>query len=436
VDQGLGNGVGLRDRRSWIITGGDTRVRLGRLGLRGVDLAAGRAELSYWVIDTGPEWPPPGWWGDVAVVGLAVTIGVGPMGGLLVRHPSRLGPVLLALSLLVSAGCGQSAGGPTARGDRSGATAAERLSETTTVPIATTPTSALTSTPTPTTTEPHLVGLPTPTALPPFTTPALAGEGQWHAAGRSVDQRPALYITTLRPPYSNTVAGVAWMDTRLVRARLYSGSISPGHGPWTYTAPIQLDAALTLVCAFNGGFKPADSKGGYYTQGRIFAPLAAGAASLVITADGNITVGMWGRDVSMQPDVVSVRQNLTLLVDRGLPVPGLSPSDASAWGSTLKAIPQGWRSGLGTTANGALVYVAGPALNIVQLADLLVRAGAVRAMELDINRTWDTFTFYAPASGAPATPINGADLLPQMSGGTTRFFDPFWARDFLTMSAR
>ena len=287
-----------------------------------------------------------------------------------------------------------------------------------------------------TTTAPPLVGLPAPGALTPFGAPPLAGEGQWQAAARAVDGQAALYVTTLRPEGSSTAAGVAWMDTHLLRATLYSGSISPGHGPWKYTAPVQPADALTLVCAFNGGFKPADANGGYYTEGRTFAPLVAGGASLVISADGTATVGEWGRDVSMAPSVVSVRQNLTLLADGGRPVPGLSPSDTAVWGSTLGGVPRVWRSGLGVTADGALVYVSGPALNIVQLADLLVRAGAIRAMELDINPAWDTFTFYTPPPGVAASPADGTDLLASMSGGTTRFFDPPWARDFITLSAR
>jgi hypothetical protein len=287
-----------------------------------------------------------------------------------------------------------------------------------------------------TTTAPHLVGLPAPTALTPVSTPALAGEGQWQATARAVDGQSALYVTTFRPEGSNNVAGVAWMDTRLLRATLYSGSISPGHGPWTFTAPVQPVAAQSLVCAFNGGFKLAEAHGGYYAEGRTFAPLVAGGASLVITADGTATVGDWGRDMSMTADVVSVRQNLTLLVDGGQPVPGLSPSDTSVWGSTLGGVPRVWRSALGVTTTGALVYVSGPALDVVQLADLLVRAGAVRAMELDINPAWDTFTFYTSTPEVAASPANGTDLLPSMSGGTTRFFDPAWARDFITMSTR
>ena len=278
--------------------------------------------------------------------------------------------------------------------------------------------------------------LPSPVQLRPFFAPLVAGEGSWRATGRLVAGKPAVYETTLREPGSPGVeAGVAWMDTRLLRAKLYSGSISPGGLSWKYTAPIEPAAARTVVAAFNGGFKMQDANGGYFSEGKIAAPLRAGAASLVIYRSGKATVGMWGRDVRMTPAVVAVRQNLNLLVDHGAPVPGLSPYDTSAWGSTLGGTPNVWRSGLGVTADGALVYVSGPALNVVQLAELLQRAGAVRAMELDINPFWTVFAAYSAPTGVQASAANGADLLPGMTGGPSRFFDPAWARDFVTMSA-
>ena len=89
------------------------------------------------------------------------------------------------------------------------------------------------------------------------------------------------------------------------------------------------------------------------------------------------------------------------------------------------------------TANGALIYVAGPSLTVVDLADLLVRAGALRAMELDINPYWTTFAAYSPSSSTGiASPANGVDLLPGMVGSPARFFELSWARDFITESAR
>jgi hypothetical protein len=92
---------------------------------------------------------------------------------------------------------------------------------------------------------------------------------------------------------------------------------------------------------------------------------------------------------------------------------------------------------VGITADGALVYVGGPGLNITTLADLLARAGAVRAMELDINTDWVDYATYDPRSptGA-ATAANGKALLPGMVGGAGRYFASYWSRDFFTMSAR
>jgi hypothetical protein len=79
---------------------------------------------------------------------------------------------------------------------------------------------------------------------------------------------PAIYETTLRPDATHTsyVAGVAWMDTKLLKATLYSGSQIPGDGPFSRTAPISPTASTSLVAAFNAGFLMSDANGGYYTD--------------------------------------------------------------------------------------------------------------------------------------------------------------------------
>ncbi|HEY3810781.1 MAG TPA: phosphodiester glycosidase family protein [Acidimicrobiales bacterium] len=281
--------------------------------------------------------------------------------------------------------------------------------------------------------------LPAPAAIAPFASPAVPGEGQWSAAGRLVHGLPAIYETRLRPDavHTSEVVGIAWMDTKLLKATLYSGSQIPGGGPFTHTAPVQPTAANSLVAAFNAGFLLSGSNGGYYTDGRTVAPLRQGAASFVIDKNGDVTLGQWGRDVSMSANVVSVRQNLNLLVDNGQPVPSVSNANSSAWGATLGGGLDVWRSGVGETLNGALVYVGGPALNISTLADLLVRAGAVRAMELDINTDWVNLATFAPPAGtSAASATDGVDLLPTMAGAPGRYFATWWARDFFTMSAR
>ncbi len=290
-----------------------------------------------------------------------------------------------------------------------------------------------------------LAALPAPAALAPFSLPAPAGQGHWKPAGRRVNGRAAVYVTALVPPGGKQPAGVAWMDTRLLSARLYSGSRSPGRGPYRYTAPVRPAQAAALVAVFNGGFMMKDARGGYYTEHRVVYPLRRGAASLVIGAGGSVTVGAWGSDVSMTPAVVSVRQNLMPLVAGGRPT-AAAGSGWRAWGSTCGAascaadvpgIEHQWRSGLGVTADGGLVYAAGPALDPLQLAWLLARAGVVRGMQLDINPNWPVFATYQPAAARGlGAPSNGRRLIPATVQGPATFFEPSWARDFVTMSAR
>jgi len=288
--------------------------------------------------------------------------------------------------------------------------------------------------------------LAAPAALVPFGTSGLGGQGRWQPTGRLVDGVPAVYETTLVPPGGTQPAGIAWMDTTLLSARLYSGSSSPGGGPYRYTAPIEPAQAVSLVAAFNGGFKMADAHGGYYTEGRVIDPLVSGAASLIILADGSVRVGAWDTDVRMAPDVVAVRQNLVPLIAGGRPTALAASADWQAWGNTCGAsscaasvpgIEHQWRSGVGVTADGALVYAVGSGLDPLQLADLLVRAGVVRGMQLDINPSWPVFASYDPAAPSGlASPSNGHKLLASTKQGPWTFFEPWWARDFITMSAR
>lgn len=284
------------------------------------------------------------------------------------------------------------------------------------------------------------VPLPTPAPLTPLAKPAIAGEGQWHPVGRKVDGVPAIYEAFLRPDnvYTSLVSGVAWMDMRLLRATLYSGNYIPGGGPYKYTAPISSTAARSLVALFNSGFRMQDTNGGYYTDGKLLYPMRNGGASFVIYKNGSVNIGAWGSEVKMTPDVWQVRQNVNMLVDHGQVTPGLNAADTTQWGFTLGNQVFVPRSGVGITANGALVFVAGE-LNITDLAQLLVHAGAVRAMELDINPGWVDFVTFNPSSpGGQATPANGSNLLQSVmpGDGPARYFQSWWQRDFFTISAR
>ena len=122
-----------------------------------------------------------------------------------------------------------------------------------------------------------VTALPPPGRLVPFPGTSLAGQGRWQPAGRLIAGRPAIYDTTLEPQSEPGVAaGIAWMDPKLLRPTLYSGSLSPGGFGWKYTAPVEPVAARALVAAFNGGFQFPSSDGGYFSEGKTVFPLRVG----------------------------------------------------------------------------------------------------------------------------------------------------------------
>jgi hypothetical protein len=111
--------------------------------------------------------------------------------------------------------------------------------------------------------------------------------------------------------------------------------------------------------------------------------------------------------VRMTPDVAGVRQNLKLIVDHGRVASEVNQNVEANFGATLGGAYAVWRSGIGITRDGRVIYVYGPALSAQSLAGLLQRAGAVEAMELDINPFWTTFEYYR-AHAHPSVPPGGA----------------------------
>jgi hypothetical protein len=267
----------------------------------------------------------------------------------------------------------------------------------------------------------------------------LPGEGVWHVVGRTTANGiPTMYEAFVRPDTVHTsyVAGVVWMDTNLLTAQLYPGSQIPGGGPFWHHAPISAARSRTLVVAFNAGFAMQNADGGYYTDDRTVKKLRDGAASVVIFKNGRVTVAKWGRDVLMTNQIASVRQNLDLIVDNSKEIPGLRDPKSTKWGTVVNPNDVVWRSGLGITKTGALVYAAGPGMTLSDLADVMLRAGIEEGMELDYGLDWVQLSTY---TATPNTVIDGSDgqsLLSSMPGAPERYFSSYWAHDFFTMSLR
>jgi len=264
----------------------------------------------------------------------------------------------------------------------------------------------------------------------------MPGEGVWTPGVQKVDGSPVLYTAFLRPDVENTkvLAGVVWFDQKLVRTVAVPGTFEPGGSGWVWDSGIPESERTTLVAAFNSGFKFRHISGGYYTEGRTARPLVDGQASLVIGSDGTIDVVQWGRDATMGPGVVSVRQNLQLIVDGGAPVSGLKHNADSKWGRRRHQLQLTWRSGVGVTADGNFVVVAGDKMSLTALAEALSRVGAVRGMQLDIHTGQVAVNLFQPARGEP-TRVTATKLLPQMPRPATRFLTAD-DRDFFAVFAR
>jgi hypothetical protein len=135
----------------------------------------------------------------------------------------------------------------------------------------------------------------------------------------------------------------------------------------------------------------------------------------------------------MSRGVVAVRQNLHLIVTHGRVPNSVDANIESSWGATLGGGYYVWRSGIGITRSGRIAYVYGPALDVRQLADLLQRAGAVTAMQLDINPEWMSFMYYR-SRHHPRDP-SPANLLPTQGQPANRYYAPS-SRDFTAVYAR
>jgi len=222
------------------------------------------------------------------------------------------------------------------------------------------------------------------------------------------------------------------LDQRYVRLDLHAGSKDGGVNGWTYGDAISAGEIHHVIAAFNGAFKLTYSNVGFVSGGHVAVALKHGLASVVTYTDGTTNIGAWGNGVpSARHTVFSVLQNQHLLVDRGVPASTLVSCVQNCWGGTIKNLTIIARSGLGITASGELIWAAGEQLSPTSLAAALIAAGAVRAIELDINPAWVAGYLYTHHPSGPV-PVG---LVPAMRGITGQWLQP-WSRDFFAVVAK
>jgi len=259
--------------------------------------------------------------------------------------------------------------------------------------------------------------------------PALPGEGVWRGTGRTVLGGDPVRVTVFRPDaaYPRQLAYAAWIDTSRIQLELYPGRKQPPNA--NPRGPMEVPVAMRaeLLATFNSGYTYKDSLGGFALRGRTIEPMRAGQATVIEYTDGRIDIIDWNGGATVGADVVLARQNLPMLVKDGRPGPDLA--NEAAGGFSLGNAVRVWRSALGVDAGGNLIYLAAPGQTVGSLAGVMVRAGAVRAMMLDINSQFPTFITYGRAgTDAPTMQVPNDRQLP------TRYLTPD-DRDFFAVYA-
>jgi len=249
-----------------------------------------------------------------------------------------------------------------------------------------------------------------PPPMPSIWSKPEAGEGVWQAPKMPWIKRiapsapPPFYRTFVRPdaerPYA-TVLLVA-MDTRQLDLQMEAGTEDPkpltgGHGPGRL--PRDPEVASRVVAAWNGAFKTEHGNYGMMVKRRVLLPPQPGAATVVVLADGRAGFGTWGPGAAIgglrgiaDQDIVSFRQNLDPLIDRG----EINPTKRALWGYTLPGNgTQTERSGVCATASGHVVYAWGQDVSATIIARAMKMAGCEYGMHLDMNPHHTGFIFTA-----------------------------------------
>ena len=262
--------------------------------------------------------------------------------------------------------------------------------------------------------------------------PALPGEGVWHPTFVAGGSRPPVLVTSSGPSrnYPQNVAGVAWIDHTRTSVWLYPGRLEPSvsmasRGPMEVPLGAALAARRHLQQRLQAGrlrrrlrdrrphVRAAEERAG---DDRALPRRQRGRA------------GLDRRPGRAGPNIVYARQNLPLIVNNGQLNPNLS--DGPQWGATLGNAIRVWRSGVGVDRHGNLIYAAANDQTVGSLAEILRRAGAVRAMELDINTYWTSFITYRHPGA-----IGAANLLASMDRSPQRYLTPD-DRDFFAVYIR
>lgn len=254
----------------------------------------------------------------------------------------------------------------------------------------------------------------------PGTYPKLAGEGVWSPLELASTNGKADAIRTFVLPDASrayAVTSLVQLNTFDLRLKAVAGVQQPG-GPIGLKGPGIIPSSDqksgTVVAAFNGGFQYKDGKYGMTVSGKNYVPLQNNLGTLIGQKDGTLVIKNYLGDTRDVANASFVRQNGLLIVENGNVTASTANGGMGLWGLTVTNSMYTWRSGIGITKNGNLIYAVGPSLNVDTLAAALKAGGAINAMQLDINPYWVRFVAFQSTGNGNYT---YSSLLKDMQNG-------------------
>ena len=234
--------------------------------------------------------------------------------------------------------------------------------------------------------------------------PSLAGEGTWRDYPLQLfPGKEVMAYTFVRPDAARSFAMVTMvqLDMNVMRMGSVAGTQQPGGPvgkPGSGVVPKDIIDSGNLIAAFDGGFQYKDGQYGMIVGNTTYLPLKNDLGTLVGYDDGTLKIVDYTGQ-SLGNNVAFVRQNCPMLIQDGS-ITVTDSKDRTLWGrlATGTVGIYTWRSGIGITKNGNLIFAVGNNLTPDTLAVALQSAGAVNAIQLDINPIWVRFNIFQPSS--------------------------------------
>jgi hypothetical protein len=254
-----------------------------------------------------------------------------------------------------------------------------------------------------------------PAPLEPWVVPALGGEGQWNpldhdAFVRTNEGLPPAFLTTyIRTDRERKAVRtyIAIWDPRQVELHMMAGTVEPKGatgeaGPGLI--PRTPEVLKRVVAASNAGFQALHGEFGMMADGVVYLPPKPYAATVAVLRDGTTGFGSWPADTSIPEQILSYRQNMTVMVQDEK----FNPYNRTWWGGT----PPGWadkthtvRTGICMTKERFVAYFYGADLSPDSLSQAMIQARCAFGLALDMNSGHSGLEFYKVAPADQFEPL-------------------------------